>query len=141
MAQGAGSSIQKRQTNDMVSLSEETIIQLLDVQRKEFELKARELEQRKLEDQHSFEFAQKTLAAQIEDRHEERIKFGERLKVRYRFIGVVLLMVLIFFGYALHLGEGELVARLIEKVAYYAAGVLSSYGYIKLRESWIKDKK
>lgn len=108
--------------------------------KKELELRAKELEQRKLEDQHSFEFAQKTLAAQIEDRQEERIKFGERLKIRYFFIGAILLMVLIFFGYALHLGKGELVAMVIEKVVYYVAGVLSSYGYVKFSESEKKEK-
>jgi len=93
-----------------------------------------ELEQRKREDQHSFDFAQKTLEAQKEDRHEERIKFGERLRIRYIFIGCVLLIVLGFFGYALHIGQGELVSRLLEKVMYYGAGVASSYGYIKFKE-------
>ena len=141
MAQDSVSSIRKRQTSDMLPLSEETMVQILDVQRKEFEFKTKELEQRKREDEHSFEFAKKTLDAQIEDRREERIKFGERLKVRYFFICVVLLMVLIFLGYALSLGMGELVARVIEKVAYYASGVLSSYGYVKFRESRKREKK
>ena len=94
-----------------------------------------ELEQRKLEDQHSFEFAQKTLEAQREDRHEDRIKFGERLKVRYVFIVVVLGIVLAFFGYALHLGQGELVGNVLEKVVYYIVGALSSYGYVKYKDS------
>lgn len=127
--------IQRRQTNDIAPLSEETIAKLLDVQRKELEVKAMELEQRKLEDQHSFEFAQKTLEAQREDRHEDRIKFGERLKVRYVFIVVVLGIVLAFFGYALHLGQGELVGNVLEKVVYYIVGALSSYGYVKYKDS------
>lgn len=127
--------IQKRQSNDIAPLSEETIAKLLDVQRKELEVKAIELEQRKLEDQHSFEFAQKTLEAQKEDRHEDRVKFGERLKVRCVFSVVVLGIVLTFFGYALRLGQGELVSDVLEKIVYYIVGALSSYGYVKYKDS------
>ena len=124
----------KQDKNDIASFSEETVVQMMELQKEELRVKAMELEQRKREDQHSFDFAQKTLELQKEDRHESRIKFAERLKVRYVFVIIVLLIVLGFFGYALHIGQGELVSTLIEKAMYYAAGVLSSYGYIRFKE-------
>ncbi|MDO4952476.1 MAG: hypothetical protein Q4E34_01440 [Synergistaceae bacterium] len=40
-------------------ISETATLALVDLQNKELEFKVRELEQRKIEDQHSFEFAQK----------------------------------------------------------------------------------
>lgn len=130
---------QRSDMNNIAPFSEDTIARMIDVQMKELEVKTLELEQRKREDQHSFEYAQQNLDAQKADRHEERIKFGERLKVRYIFIVIVLVIVFVFLGFAMSTGHGELVSRLVEKVMYYGAGILSSYGYMKLKSEPRED--
>lgn len=76
----------------------------------------------------------KTLEAQKTDRSEERLCRSRNLKYTYIFWGIVLFVVLVFFSYAIHIGQGELVGNIIEKIAYYIAGVLSSYGYCKYKE-------
>jgi len=114
-------------------VSEETTLALVELQNKELDVRIQELEQRKIEDQHSFEYAKQTLEAQKADRSEERIHQEQRLTKMYIFWGTVLLVMLAFFAYALWIGAGELVGNIMEKVIYYIAGAVSSYGYCKYK--------
>lgn len=110
-------------------LSEETVNKMLASQAKEQELKARELEIRQHELKAQAEFAHKMLDAQVGDRSSERTHISGLQKRRF-IVGVsVLVIILIFLGYGLHLGYSNEVFEFAKLIGTTVIGAIGGYGY------------
>lgn len=102
-------------------------------------MKIAELEQRKREDDHNYDFALKSLEAQKEDRSESRKIFCAHKKVVYLYTAVLLIVVLFFFGWAMQNGHGDLIAYMLERAIYFGAGGASLYGYGRYKQKSDKE--
>ena len=113
--------------------------EFLDNQSKELELKSNELNLKKQEDEHSFQFAQQALSAQIEDRKEQR---GFHLKTRklvYIFATIVSVLFIAFLVFTLAMGKDQITMELIKAVIFIATGSVGGYAIGKLRRPSEED--
>jgi len=104
-----------------------TVQKFIEIQEKELEIRQEELAQRKIESQHEYELANKSIEAQERDRSDQRGYYKGFQTRRYFFIGFLALAVLGFLAFALWIGESGLAMRIIEIVALIISGGLGGY--------------
>lgn len=96
-------------------------------QRKELEIKAGELELRKQEDDHQFEFGRAALEAQRKDRTEQREHAERRLKTILAFsLGAAVLAVGLL-GFALYLDKDAFAVEIVRAAVYVFSGGAGGY--------------
>lgn len=122
-------------------ITEASIRGFIENQRLEMQYKMAELEQRKSEDDHGYEYSLKALDAQQVDRSEMRKHFFAYKRVFFIFSSIVLLIFLVFVGWALNAGHEEFLTRIIERGLYFAAGGASMYGYGRYKMYAEKDEE
>lgn len=111
----------------------ETIDKLLDLQTIELELRVQEVNLRRQELEHSAKYAEKSLAAQLEDRKDERQYQRSQTRTRFIAVGVFAVIVLVFAGYALYLNKDAIVLEVVKIVGSFAAGAFGGYAYARNR--------
>lgn len=111
------------------SLPANVVQQWVDNQAKELEFRAQELTLRKQEDQNQFELAQKALAAQKEDRSDQRSFHLRSRKHSYYFSIGILFLVLGFLGLLVWMDKDALAGELIKAVVYLGGGAIGGYFY------------
>ena len=116
-------------------ISEETVNRMLATQAKDQELKARELEIRQQELKAQSAFAHSMLEAQVTDRGSERTHIARLQLHRMIAIGIAMVLLLIFLGYAMHLGHGALVFEFAKLLVSAIVGAFGGYGYKAHRDS------
>lgn len=103
------------------------IQQFLDQQTKELGIRTEELALRKRELDSSYQYAEKALNAQVEDRRDERLaRRSSRRDRLVAFVGV-LLLVLLFFGWLLYIGKDEFALEVLKALLFLLTGGTGGY--------------
>ena len=118
------------------TLSEETIKELIDVQRAWVSLELKQTEIALKEIEHSGKVADKSITAQAEDRKDAREKQVIREKNGYIFAAFALLIIAAFAGTALYFGKEAVVLDILKVLAGFAGGYgVSQYSAAKKQRS------
>ncbi|MDD2367360.1 MAG: hypothetical protein PHN84_14470 [Desulfuromonadaceae bacterium] len=106
-------------------------------QTKELEIREQELVLRKQADNNSFQFAQKSLDAQVTDRTAEREHVTKNRIYLMYFAAFVIVAVVGFLGFALHNGKDAIAMEIIKAILYIVTGSSGGYalGRSKKRDS------
>ncbi len=112
---------------------EDILRQMVQNQSEELQLRQQENDRNRELDQKNFDFSVKALAAQSDDRRDQREKSISFFKIRALFFLFVLAAVLLFFAWALKLGKDGLVADMIGDAMYLLGGAFGGYGFGKIR--------
>lgn len=108
-------------------LAPRTIEQLVQNQTRELELRARELDLQQQEEHHNFEYAQAALAAQMQDRKDER-RFRQRLRSNaYLLAGWIILAVVGLVGAALWFNKDQVALEIIKSIVLLLSGGGAGY--------------
>lgn len=105
-----------------------TIDQLVSNQGKELELRAKELEFQKQQDDHSFEYGKRALEAHLQDRKEQREYNKGSRRNFYVLIAVLTFIGAVVVTVALFLNKDAFATEVIKAAAYLAAGYIGGYG-------------
>lgn len=109
-------------------VSPDLINKFLDNQTEELRLKATELELERQKDNNGFQFAQKSLVAQAEDRrHEREVDAKNRGRQLWLVFGVAALIVITVIV-ALVLDKEEVAKEIVKAVVFVAVGFLGGFG-------------
>ncbi|WOL40880.1 YrzE family protein [Pyramidobacter sp. YE332] len=112
-------------------LPPEALNALIANQAREIDLREKELLTRQTEDKYSYEYAQTALKAQMQDNEKSRQYDIKKKRELYIFCGLVLFLIVLFVGWALHAGFGEFVKDLVKVLLAFAAGAVSGFQYGK----------
>jgi hypothetical protein len=104
------------------TLTPELLGQFFQNQAKEIELRQNELNLKKQEDDHNFEFAKSALQVKATDRDAEREHDRETQKNRFIFITIVILVIASLTGYALAIGKENFAMEIIKAVIFIIGG-------------------
>ena len=115
--------------------NEEIVRQFLDIQKRELEIKSKELSQKtneheldKLRDKNQYDFACKALEANAKDRSDSRqAKSGLANKFLVGLV-IVVFLILSFLSFALYLDKDEAVKKIIEAAILLISGFTSGWG-------------
>lgn len=107
--------IQPSQNNNALApVSQSAINKFLDNQAKELELKSQELMLRKSEIDNNQAYSLKALEAQKEDRRETRETYTLVMKWRSIVYSLCFVIILIFCGYAIYMGESQIIMEVLK---------------------------
>jgi len=110
----------------------------LATQEKEIELKNQQHELEKQRDVNSFEFAKKSLEAQVADRDKQRTYQLVNRRNGMIFATIVCVLLTALIGIALYLNKDQVVQSIIQAILYFATGGTS--GYVIGRYKGAQDK-
>jgi len=113
------------------ALSEETLKDLLAVQKQELAIRLKEIERDSSAIDHNKSLAQQSIQAQERDRKHKREESTKRQKTHQNFVFSVLAVVLLFSAYALYIGQSALVLDFAKMVVGFVGGM----GYWAYRQS------
>ena len=102
---------------------EDTLRELLTVQKQELALKLKEVERDNAEINLNKSVAQQSIEAQERDRKHDREEQTKRQKTHQNFVLVAVVAVLAFSGYAMHVGQSALVLDLAKLLFGFVAGM------------------
>lgn len=96
-------------------------------QSKELDIKAKEIEQQRISDQHSFEFSKIALEKEAIDRNGQR-EFIRKCRVdTFVFIFVMLSLVGGLVGYSLWIGKDQIAMEIVKSIIYLLSGGAGGY--------------
>ncbi|MCC5849029.1 MAG: hypothetical protein JJU29_13160 [Verrucomicrobia bacterium] len=111
------------------------ISRFIDIQAKELEIRQAELNQAQIADEHAHVYALEALRLQAQSDSETRTHIiTDRDKTR-RWIAIILLIFVLFFGWAIHNDKEEIVIEIIKIGSAFLFGGAGGYGLAKKRES------
>lgn len=105
------------------ALTEDTLKELLSVQKQELALRLEEVRRDNAEIAHNQSIAKQSIEAQERDRKHEREEITRRQGSQQRFVTVVVVALLGFSGFALYIGQSALVLDVLKIVAGFAGGM------------------
>jgi len=101
-------------------------VELIDLflknQSKELDIKAKELELHKQNDNHSFEFAKASLTAETGDREATRQHTLRTRKAILNFVLIFVIIFILFLCFALYLNKDAIALEVIKAVIYLVSG-------------------
>ena len=118
MSNQDNSPVEKESENQKIDV----LNRYIDLQFSEAESKKEEIEFRKLEESHAFEYASTALKTQADDRKDERGHIGRIINKTYILAGLIILMFTIFLIIALFLNKEQIVMEIIRAVVYILTG-------------------
>ena len=124
------SSPQPSRGNGLPQLTDETLRELLALQKQELALRVKEIERDNAEINLNKSVAHQSIDAQERDRKHEREEHTKRQKTHQNFVLLGAVAVLAFSGYAMHVGQAELVLDLAKVVIGFIGGM----GYAAVRK-------
>lgn len=105
------------------TLTEDTVKDLLAVQKQELAIRLEEVKRDNAETSLKQSVARQSIEAQERDRKHDREEVTKRIKSHQRFLLLIVLMTLFFVAYALHIGKTEIVMDLAKLAFGFAAGM------------------
>lgn len=105
--------------------------QMLDTAQQEHELKKEELDVRRTQIASNEKLGLASIDANKQYHREKYTHFNAHLIHRYWFVGSIVLLVLVFFGFAIHAGAKDLVADLAKLFVGVGVGAFGGYHYGK----------
>jgi hypothetical protein len=99
-----------------------------ELREQEIRIRHNEIELQKQQDSNQYEFACKSLDANVEDRKETKEFFSKNFGRFLWFIGVTLTIVVIFSAWALNMGKDALVEDIIKMFFTFAGGLGAGFG-------------
>lgn len=113
------------------SLAPATIADLVQNQKRELEIRAEELRLKAQEDQHAFAHAGKVLEAQERDRKDQRQACHREAVNRYRFIGIITIVSLLFIVTLVCLGKDQVALDIVKTAVSLITGAIGGFFYGK----------
>lgn len=120
MASGSGNG---SGNSKLPALTNETIQELLSVQKQELTIRLEEVRRDNAEITHNQSIAKQSIEAQERDRKHNREEITKRQTGSHRFALLVILAILIFAGYAIYAGQTTLVLDILKAVFAFAGGM------------------
>lgn len=124
------------QRNQLPALTEETLKELLSVQKQDIALRVEEVRRDSAEITHNQSIAKQSIEAQERDRKHDREEVTKRQRSQHVFVISVLIVLIIFAGYALSIGQSDVVLDLVKVLVGFAGGM----GYQAYRSSKERDE-
>lgn len=118
-------------SNGKPPITEATLAEFFSLQRLEAENRSKELDIRRREVDSSDKYAEKVLAAQVNDFASERTHRRGVLRDRMVFATIVVLILSLLMGYCMYLGKDALVQDLIKIFGSLIAGAIGGYGWAR----------
>ena len=115
--------------NGLPQLSEDTLRDLLAVQKQELTIRLKELERDNAEINRNKSVAHQSIEAQERDRKHEREELTKRQKTHQNFVLLAVVVVLVFASVAMYIGEAAIVLDLVKVVIGFVGGM----GYASYR--------
>ena len=115
--------------SNLPQLTDETLRELLSVQKQEITLRLKEVERDNAEINLNKSVAQQSIEAQERDRKHEREEHTKRQKTHQNFVLMAIAAVLVFSGFAMHRGQSALVLDMAKVII----GFLGGMGYWAIR--------
>jgi len=115
--------------NSLPALTEETLKELLSVQKHELTVRLKEVERDSAEINLNRTVAQQSIEAQERDRKHEREELTKRQRTRQNFMLLALAGLLVFSAYAMFVGQSALVLDFAKVVVGFVGGM----GYYAIR--------
>lgn len=109
----------------------ETVKQMIEIQSREIELRGKDIEFKKQQDDHSYEFAKIALVSQEKDRNLQREYLLKASRNLYLLIGFFLILVISLIVIALLNNKEAVATEVIKAIAYVLGGGLGGYGLAK----------
>lgn len=109
--------------------SSEMIERFLDLQQQELQLRTEELSMRSQQENNRKSIAESSITANLQDRNNERSHLERKSKILFCGATIIILIMVIFAGYALYSGKEAIVMKLVEVGAIFVAGFAGGYGY------------
>lgn len=109
--------------NQLPALTEETLKELLSVQKQDIALRVEEVRRDSVEITHNQSIAKQSIEAQERDRKHDREEVTKRQRSQHIFVIAVLIVLVFFSGYALHIGQSAVVLDLIKVLIGFAGGM------------------
>ncbi len=116
--------------NGMPQLTDETLRDLLAVQKQELAIRIKEIDRDNAEISLNKSVAQQSIEAQERDRKHDREERTKRQKTHQNFVLLAVVAALIFSGYAMHVGQSALVLDLVKLIVGFVGGM----GYWAIRQ-------
>lgn len=127
--------VQRTHNNQRQGKNNQVMIEkFLANQTQELTIRAQELELEKQKDNNGFQFAQKSLDAQIADRRHQREFESKNRKSLYLLIVLIIIAICALVAFALNLNKDDVAKEIIKSITYVATGFLGGYGTAKLRQ-------
>lgn len=96
-------------------------------QSKELDIKAKEIEQQKISDQHSFEFSKISIEKTAIDRNAHRDFIRKCRKDTFLFISGITALIACLVGYSLWIGKDQIAMEIIKSVIFLLSGGAGGY--------------
>lgn len=112
-------------------LSPQIIEKLIDLQEKDLEHKARELDYQRQDAEQNYRYAQSSLDALSKDRELERQHQTRRNKGFYIFIGFLVMLLFIFLFATTYIGKDAIAIKIIELLLAFLCGGGGGYAVAK----------
>lgn len=109
--------------NNIPQLTDETLRELLSVQKQELALRVKEVERDNAEINLNKSVAQQSIEAQERDRKHDREELTKRQKTHQNYTLLILLCILAFSGYAMHIGQTAIVLDILKIVIAFVGGM------------------
>ena len=109
--------------------SPKMIERFLDLQQQELQLRTEELSIRAQQENNRKSIAESSISANLQDRNNERSHLERKSKILFCGATIIILIMVIFAGYALYSGKEAIVMKLVEIGAIFIAGFAGGYGY------------
>lgn len=111
------------QKSQLPALTEDTVKDLLQVQKQDIALRLEEVRRDTAEIAHNQSIAKQSIEAQERDRKHEREEVTKRQGSRQLFVGAVVIALLLFSGYAISIGQSNIVLDIMKVVIGFAGGM------------------
>ena len=117
------------------TLPPDVVNTFLELQKEELQVRKQELDLNRQQEANQKEVAKASISAQLSDRnsHREHIERKTRLQLTGGII--ILSVVLLFLGYALHAGKEDVVIKSLEIAAIFFSGFAGGYGFKATRQA------
>lgn len=109
--------------NGLPQLTDETLRELLSVQKQELALRVKEVERDNAEINLNKSVAQQSIEAQERDRKHDREELTKRQKTHQNYTLLILLLILAFSGYAMHIGQTAIVLDILKIIIAFVGGM------------------
>ena len=109
--------------NQLPALTNETIQDLLSVQKQELSIRLEEVRRDNAEISHNQSIAKQSIDAQERDRKHNREEITKRQKNSQLFVMAVIVAILVFAGYAIFSGQTDLVLDILKIIVGFAGGM------------------
>ncbi len=117
------------------TLSEDTVRQLVEQQRREVELRSQELGLRKQEMDYQSKHASDILGAQERDRENERQHSRVTARDKLIFSSVIVMLIVLFAAWGLRMNKDAIVKDVLQIALGAVGGAFGGYGYASRRKS------